>query len=210
MISDLPRWSVEKGVDQVRFLDPLPNETGVQVKPVTLEYIRSTIQPETISKCYTYSEEDDRSFSMEQYAHIKNDKELFFGPLKTTINQLIDMGFHLEISGFKYQRHFKLVLRRDREQYSILKLNADQLHAHGDLGWHIKKDNLKLHFFCPKHEMLKPVVKYIEKIKEVEVGDPLEQLRVKYPKRHKKVEFIGNQTLSEYVKTQLKIQRSTI
>jgi hypothetical protein len=159
---------------------------------------------EELSTCfYTRRDYDDGSFIIEQRETGPFDKVIRFGPLESKLSELIRMGFILVIQGWKYHRNQKLRLVRGKEQYKLTKIRTVDLGKYDNLtNW--VKDGTKPHFepYTVEHVQPKTI------IKEVRIEtDPFEQLLLRYPVTRKPVEFIGNQTLTEYVKQQLREQR---
>jgi hypothetical protein len=163
-------------------------------------YGGSVIEIET--SCYTRKDYDDGSFVIQQLNIGLNDRTIKFGPLTTKLSDLFAMGFILKIQGWKHSRNQKLVLIRGNERYKLAKIPTSQLNQYQDLTMWVK-DYTKPHF---DPYTVEPKLKQI--IKEVRIEtDPFEQLTLRYPVRRKTVEFVGNQTLEQYVKQQLREQR---
>lgn len=153
---------------------------------------------------------DDGSFIMRQVTPGVLDKTLKFGPLTAKLSELRARGFFLTIESFNYRKKHSLILQNidnHRESYKVATIFNDDLNKHQDLSAFIRdQSEPDYHQYVP----LKPVVKIVEKevIKEVMVKtDPFEELLMRYPLERKPVEFIGNLTLNEYVKQQLKENR---
>lgn len=191
MHSDMPRWTIEKEVDQVRFLDPLPNETGVQISKEK-------------QKMYTYEWFDDNSFIFKQSTPTRNyDKWIKFGPLESTLYDLMVDGFELMIEGRKRKinHSFAIKLVRKKEIYSIGRVGGEIFNQDfDDIGSLVK--NVSKPSFISGFRVKDKIY--------LNIKDPLDALIKAYPRKTKSIEMIGNQTLTEYVKTQLKKQRSTI
>lgn len=153
---------------------------------------------------------DDGSFIMRQLNPGVIDRTLRFGPLTSKLSELQKRGFFLTIESFNYRKKHSLILRNKtnhRESYKVATIANDDLGKHSDLTMFIRDGSEPdYHQYVP----LRPVVKVVEKevIKEVMVKtDPFEELLMRYPLERKPVEFIGNLTLNEYVKQQLKENR---
>jgi len=153
---------------------------------------------------------DDGSFIMRQLNPGIIDRTLRFGPLTSKLSELQGRGFFLTIESFNYRKKHSLILRNKtnhRESYKVATIANDDLGKHSDLTMFIRDvAEPDYHQYVP----LRPVVKVVEKevIKEVMVKtDPFEELLMRYPLERKPVEFIGNLTLNEYVKQQLKENR---
>jgi len=153
---------------------------------------------------------DDGSFIMRQFDPGVVDKTLRFGPLTSKLSELQRKGFFLAIESFNYRKKHSLILRNkfvSRESYKVATIANADLGKHQDLTMFIRDGSEPdYHAYVP----VRPVVKIVEKevIKEVMVKtDPFEELLMRYPLERKPVEFIGNLTLNEYVKQQLKANR---
>lgn len=153
---------------------------------------------------------DDGSFIMRQLNPGVLDKTLKFGPLTAKLSELQARGFFLTIESFNYRKKHSLILRNKtnhRESYKVATITNSDLSTQEDLAMFIRDvAEPDYHQYVP----LRPVVKVVEKevIKEVMVKtDPFEELLMRYPLERKPVEFIGNLTLNEYVKQQLKENR---
>jgi hypothetical protein len=151
---------------------------------------------------YTRLDYDDGSFIITQDVMGVFDRVICFGPLKTNLSDLMNnMGFSLRIEGFKYRANQTLYLARGHERYKLTKIRTIDLTKYTDLVQYVKNATE------PHYEPYISAQKQKE-IKEVlDQKDPFEELMSKYPKKRNPVEFIGNQTLSEYVKQQLREQR---
>lgn len=153
---------------------------------------------------YTRKDYDDGSFNIQQSVIGPIDKVIRFGPLTAKLSELFAMGFILQIEGWKNHHNQKLRLVRGNEQYKLRKIRTVDLDTHRDLtDW--VKDDAKPHFepYTVEYEH-KPK----EIIREVRIQtDPFDELMLRYPVVRKPVEFVGNQTLKEYVKQQLREQR---
>lgn len=151
---------------------------------------------------YTRKEYDDGSLIIKQSVIGPIDKTIRFGPLSAKLSELFAMGFILQIDGWKNNRNQKLRLIRGREQYKLAKIPTHCLNQYQDLTMWVR-DGSKPHF---EPYTVNPKPKEI--IKEVRIEtDPFEELMLRYPVRRKTVEFVGNQTLEQYVKQQLREQR---
>lgn len=152
---------------------------------------------------YTRKDYNDGSFNIQQSIVGPIDKTIRFGPLSAKLSELLAMGFILEIDGWKNRRNQKLRLVRGHEQYKLAKIPTHSLNEYHDLSQWVK-DGAK-----PHHEPYTATdPKPKEIIKEVRIQtDPFEELMLRYPVVRKPVEFVGNQTLKEYVKQQLREQR---
>lgn len=159
---------------------------------------------------YEYQDWDDGSFIINQYNHGTIDKTLRFGPLTAKLSELLARGFYLTIESFAYRRKHNLILRNindRRESYKVAVIANEDLYRHKDLTMFIR-DQSEPDYHPPGPP--KPLVKIVEKevIKEVMIEvDPFDKLLMRYPLKRKPVEFIGNLTLDEYVKQQLKENR---
>jgi hypothetical protein len=157
---------------------------------------------ETSTSFYTRLDYDDGSFIIRQNTIGPFDRVIRFGPLKTNLSDLFKKGFKLEIQGWKSTMNQKLCLVRGREKYKLRKIRTSDIGRYDNLVQWVK-DVMEPHYepYTVEH---KPK----EIIKEVLVQtDPFEELMLRYPVKRKPVEFIGNQTLKEYVKQQLREQR---
>lgn len=151
---------------------------------------------------YTRKEYDDGSLTVKQSVIGPVDKTIRFGPLSAKLSELFAMGFILRIDGWVSNRNQKLRLIRGSEQYKLAKIPTHCLDQYQDLTMWVR-DGLNSHF-----EPYTADPKPKEIIKEVRVEtDPFEELMLRYPVRRKTVEFVGNQTLEQYVKQQLREQR---
>lgn len=139
---------------------------------------------------------DDGSFNISQYTIGPIDKSIKFGPLSTKLSMLFAQGFRLEIEGWKTNLKQKLRLVRGAEQYKLVKIPTYRLEEYQDLSRWVK-DGSTPHF--------EPYT--IERKESRAIIDPFEELMRKYPVTKNTVEFIGNQTLREYVKQQLREHR---
>jgi hypothetical protein len=167
----------------------------------------------TTSSFWERNDYDDGSFTIEQVKHGAVNKKIRFGPLETTLEDLLATGFHLCVESFVYRKKHSLIIRRGREVYKLRTLATDDLTKYPDLFSHVR-DNSSLDYHQKTNELAvdKPqvIVKVETKevIKEVRIQtDPFEELMIRYPVVRKPVEFVGNQTIREYVKQQLKENR---
>lgn len=145
---------------------------------------------------------DDGSFIITQNIVGPIDKSVRFGPLTTKLSHLFALGFRLEIDGWKNRRNQKLRLVRGDEQYKLAKIPTWRVSEHQDLTMWVRDGS------APHFEPYTVDPKPKEIIKEVRIEtDPFEELMLRYPVRRKTVEFVGNQTLEQYVKQQLREQR---
>jgi len=159
----------------------------------------------TESSFWTRDDYDDGSFTIRQMNPGVLDKIIRFGPLQTTISELFAMGFILQIEGWVSKRNQTLRLIRGHEQYKVARIPTHSLSSCQDLTQFIR-DRAAPHIEPIKEKVETPHIQ--EVIREVFIEqDPLEQLLLRYPIRRKPIEFVGNQTLPEYVKSQLKEQR---
>jgi hypothetical protein len=161
---------------------------------------------DTVRQCencyYTRKDYEDGSFNIQQSVVGQIDKTVRFGPLSAKLSELFAMGFILRIDGWVSNRNQKLRLIRGSEQYKLAKIPTHCLNQYQDLTMWVR-DGLNPHF---EPHTVDPKPKEI--IKEVRVvTDPFEELMLRYPIRRKTVEFVGNQTLEQYVKQQLREQR---
>ena len=151
---------------------------------------------------YTRLDYDDGSFIITQNTVGPFDKVIRFGPLKTNLSELFKMGFILEIQGWKNSMNQKLRLVRGKEKYKLRRIRTSDIGAHDNLVQWVRDATE------PHYEPYTTERKPKEIIKEVRVQtDPFEELMLRYPVNKKPIEFIGNQTLNEYVKQQLREQR---
>ncbi len=159
---------------------------------------------------------DDGSFIVRQLNAGVLDKVIRFGPLTTTINQLYAMGFTLSIESFTHRKKHSLVLRRDKEEYKLATIFTSDLAKYEDLTMHVRdqsEPDYRSSMASAKEETKQEphvIIREVEKevIKEIRIEtDPFEELMLRYPVTRKSVEFVGNQTISEYVKQQLKENR---
>lgn len=130
---------------------------------------------------------DDGSFTVTQHTPGSFDKILSFGPLSTTLNQLFKQGFFLFIDGWRKHRNQNLYITKEAERYKVARISTADLDRYADLT-HWIKPNMRPHV----------------ELSIAAIPDPFETLMAKYPKRIKPVEFVGNQTLKQYVSQQLK------
>ena len=169
----------------------------------------------TSSSFWEREDYDDGSFIIQQNTQGIHNKTIRFGPLETTLKDLLVMGFVLCVESFAHRKKHSLILRRGKEVYKLKTLTTDELNRYPDMFSHVR-DGITLdhHVNNGKDEVetsepkviIKQVVK--EVIKEVRIEtDPFEELMLRYPVVRKPVEFVGNQTIGEYVKQQLKENR---
>lgn len=169
----------------------------------------------TSSSFWQREDYDDGSFIIHQNRHGVHNKTIRFGPLETTLNDLLVMDFVLCVESFAHRKKHSLILRRGKEVYKLKTLTTEDLIKYPDMFSHVR-DGITLdhHVNNGKDEVetsepkviIKQVVK--EVIKEVRIEtDPFEELMLRYPVVRKPVEFVGNQTIGEYVKQQLKENR---
>lgn len=157
---------------------------------------------------------DDGSFIVRQLDRGVLDRTLKFGPLSAKLSELYAKGFILTVESFTHRRKHSLILRNlnnYRESYKVAKVTNDDLSRIDDLTRFIR-DGSKPDYLAAEANMMKTkeIVKIVEKevIKEVMIKpDPFDELLMRYPLARKPVEFIGNLTLNEYVKQQLKENR---
>lgn len=169
----------------------------------------------TVSNSFWEREDwDDGSFIVRQLDRGVLDKTLKFGPLSAKLSELYAKGFILTVESFSHRRKHSLILRNlnnYRESYKVATVTNDDLSKIDDLSRFIK-DGSKPDYHVTQANMAKPqeIIKIVEKevIKEVMIKpDPFDELLMRYPLKRKPVEFIGNLTLDEYVKQQLKENR---
>lgn len=149
---------------------------------------------------------DDGSLVIRQLDKGMIDKTLRFGPLTTTLYALYAMGFHLAIESFIHRKKHSLFLTNGKEEYKLATITAADLLKYDDLMKHVK-DQAK-----PDYRQIisgkNPSYIIKDEVKEVKIEtDPFEELMLRYPLNRKPVEFVGNQTVKEYVKQQLKEHR---
>ncbi len=157
---------------------------------------------------------DDGSFIVRQLDRGVLDRTLKFGPLSAKLSELYAKGFFLTVESFTHRRKHSLILRNSanrRESYKVATVTNDDLSKIDDLTRFIR-DGSKPDYLAAEANMMKTkeIVKIVEKevIKEVMIKpDPFDELLMRYPLARKPVEFIGNLTLNEYVKQQLKENR---
>jgi|688.fasta_scaffold345461_2 hypothetical protein len=166
-----------------------------------------TLQSESseIKKLYTRKDYDDGSFAIDQLNFGLTDRILKFGPLCTKLSYLYTIGFFLSINSCIRNRKHKLILRNKHktESYKVANVTNEDLRKTVDLAALIR-EQLKV------NSVMAAEIVEAEKeiIKEVVINnDPFDELLKKYPLGRKPVEFIGNLTLNEYVKQQLKEHR---
>lgn len=152
---------------------------------------------------------DDGSFIVRQLNAGILDKTLRFGPLTTSLNQLYAMGFTLIIESFTHRKKHSLVLRRREEEYKLATIYSRDLNKYDDLTLHVKdQSNPDYKSSLARANKQEPRIIIQEVIKEIKVEtDPFDELMLMYPVTRKPVEFIGNQTIKEYVQQQLKEHR---
>lgn len=165
----------------------------------------------TTSAFWERADYDDGSFTIYQKKIGLTHKKIRFGPLDTTLKDLIAMGFILCVESFTHRKKHSLIIRRDKEVYKLKTLTSDDLTKYADLFSHVRDDSsVDYHQKIKDTSEDKPrtIVEVREVIKEVRIQtDPFEELMLRYPVKRKPVEFVGNQTISEYVKQQLKENR---
>lgn len=169
----------------------------------------------TSSSFWEREDYDDGSFVICQNTTGVHNKKIRFGPLETTLSDLISMGFSLCVESFTHRRKHSLIIRRGKEVYKLRTLITEDLTKYPDMFSHVRDDIILDHHVnnskgvveTPEPKIIiKQVVK--EVIKEVRIEtDPFEELMLRYPVTRKPVEFVGNQTIQEYVKQQLKEHR---
>lgn len=121
---------------------------------------------------------------------VLRDKEVFFGPLSTTLPHLFEMGFVLQVNMTKKDlannRKTKLNLRKGSESYKICSKRAIDFYRSNDLSDFIR-DGMAL---------------LISSQSGIKVSNPLDVLLKKYPRKKKdpKTILIGNTNLVEYIK----------
>lgn len=165
----------------------------------------------TTSAFWERSEYDDGSFTIHQNRIGLTNKKIRFGPLETTLKELLDMGFTMCVDSFTHRKKHSLIIRRGKEVYKLRTLTSEDLTKYADLFSHVRDDSsLDYHHKTNDTSVDKTqtIVEMREVIKEVRIQtDPFEELMLRYPVVRKPVEFVGNQTIREYVKQQLKENR---
>lgn len=140
---------------------------------------------------------DDGSYIISQYQSKKyGDVQLYFGPLSTSLDQLFYMGWHLEIHAFNHQKFatLRLVNDKKRESFKIAKTYVEDFIKTPDLGIFVKNNK---NYLLAKVSEFKKVE--MTKIQE----EPLDVLKKIYPFK-KPNQMVGNLTLPEYVRQQLR------
>lgn len=154
---------------------------------------------------------DDGSFIMRQLNAGQLDKTIRFGPLTATLGKLFAMGFILVIESFTHRKKHSLILKKDKEEYKLATIFSGDLNKYEDLTLHVKDQSAPDYKSAQSKvndEQKQPHIIIKEVIKEVRIEtDPFEELMLRYPVTRKPVEFVGNQTIQEYVKQQLKEHR---
>jgi hypothetical protein len=114
---------------------------------------------------------------------------LKFGPLETTLFQLFENGFYLEVGGFASPRvRYKLRLTRGRESYLLGRITLEEIKQADSLSEFV------VHGF-------RPILRLDRMDQQLE--NPWKRLLAKYPAPKKPEPMIGNRTLSEVIKDQL-------
>lgn len=161
----------------------------------------------TSTSFWEIQEYDDNSFVMTQTKIGYSNPTLKFGPLSTSLNELMKSGFFLSIDSFSHRRRHALTLTNDKERYKVGSLFTQDLKKYEDLSGFVRQNirpDYQNRSFTPKKVLRGNTL--LNKV-NVQQADPLDELKLKYPVTRKPVEFIGNQTIEEYVKTQLKQHR---
>ena len=157
---------------------------------------------------------DDGSFIVRQLKQATPDKTLRFGPLTVKMSEMYDRGYVLLVESFKHRKKHSLILRNSknhRESYKVATILASELCEYIDLAAFVR-DGAEPDYQVTMANLKTPkeIVKIVEKeiIKEVMIKpDPFDELLLRYPLERKPVEFVGNLTLNEYVKQQMKEHR---
>lgn len=140
--------------------------------------------------CYIRNIEDN-SVSLIQYSltEVSENPKLKFGPLYATLDQLFDLGFRLEVTSHIGHKYSKLILTSEQESYYICKQPFENF-LKSDLTWFVKNKK------C-----------FISRFQQTQL-DPFIELQKKYPKSISRITSIGNQSIENYVKTQLQSHRN--
>lgn len=129
------------------------------------------------------------------------DRELRFGPVKVKLSELMkDDKYFLLLEGSiqKSSQNLRLVdFEEFSESYTLARIRTVDRYARNNLALWIQKD-----YHNRLQSPSKKQLSFVEKD-----TDPLDTLKKMYPKKMKPVTYIGNQTLPEYVKQQLREKR---
>lgn len=139
--------------------------------------------------------EDDGSYIIQQSYTVNNYHEkINFGPLSTAIGKLFDDGWFLLICGNVKNKSVTLHLENGgRDFYVIAKNNIEAF---------LKVDDLSVFIKSTQNYLLKKC-DHSKNYNTKALENPLDVLKKKYPYK-KPQTMIGNLTLPEYVKQQLK------
>lgn len=142
---------------------------------------------------------EDGSFRVNQYSLDGPNKIVYFGPMKTSLEELFCMGFYLQVTGWvkhcQGSRGCKIHLMRGREKYLV-----------GKAGQHM--------LFPPISTPLQSVIRHDAQLigqASTDHSTPFEQLSHKYPPilKEKTEPMMGNMTLRCWVSLSVN-QRSAI
>lgn len=183
---DLPRWNFENHTLESFNKDPI---TEIEKNPE----LKGLSKREWV---FTGFHSEDGSFSISQYTcEFNGDTLLNFGPISATLETLLWKGYYLSIDGFRYNRKVKLKLVHDRlkENYAIYSAPLEIFLKETDLSVFIRQTK---NYLLRKSEL--------KETKKIVVSEnPFDQLKKKYPFKKPEIK-IGNQTVDEYVRQQLK------
>lgn len=155
---------------------------------------------EVVSRGYLIVNQSDPEYHvMTQHTIDGKDKEIFFGPLSSSLYNLFDMGFHLEVAynpkwmdkSYGQQKKIPLRLVRGPERYVITRQRLEKFFYCGDLSGFVRAGVNLLPRFS---QYEKPIVP--------QERDPLDTLLEKYRPKPKP-KMIGNRTLREYISDEL-------
>ena len=204
---ELPRWEVKKDLNFIHADNITENELSVEkfvISNKKNQYVDFNsnrnengvdVIPTHKSWSFTGFHPEDGSFCIiQRESPIHGDLKLNFGPLDTTLDKLMWDGYFLSIEGFKHQRKVKLKLINDKKRDGYVLYNAPlfEFFKHTDLGLFVNET---------KNYLLRRLLPEDAKRKYVE--SPLDSLMRQYPVKKPEM-MIGNMTLDEYVKQQLK------
>lgn len=130
--------------------------------------------------------DEDHSFRFFQETATA-DRKIFFGPLETSIDDLMWRGWFLEGCGFLWNRvvTVRLCHRDHRDQYKLYKLNMNGFSSHAP------------------HDLVRLIQDGKQMIGMASVSaekDPMDALLEKYPvKKTSKKTLVGNMTVAEFL-----------
>lgn len=136
--------------------------------------------------------EDNSFLIIQNYVHPNTDKTIRFGPLSTTLTELFQKGYVLRLDSYIGRSFHKiyLVYSNDiNERYFIAKIKNEQF---------IENRGISLSCYVKEGTSPKSCHTHSANV------DYFTELQKKYPVKTKKIANIGNQTILEYVKQNLK------